>query len=252
MNDTIIARLESNSEKVRAQAAYLLANNNDEQAVHVLIKALNDISPKVRRQVAYALSTICPSSAVDSLIRATHDTDTETCRRIALTLGKIGRPEAITSLIDLFFRDDTELHYAAQKALIRIGKPSIPALMNLYKNPSAQIRALAVQALGRIGDIQAIDVFIQALSDTDKWIRWMTASIVCSIPDKRFIEPLTVRLDDTFMRWNAARALGYVGDESTMHILAAIVNDPNQDNSLRSKAEYAIKHIQRRIREGKY
>lgn len=246
MNDIVITRLESHSEKVRARAAYRLVNSKDEQSIQALIKALFDSSPRVRRQAAYALSTICPLSALSSLIKATQDSDTETCRRVALTLGKIGHPDAITPLINIFFRNDTELQYAAQKALIRIGEPAVPALMVLYENSDAHIRALAVQSLGRIGDIRAIDIFIRALSDSDKWIRWMTASIVRSIPDKRFIEPLTARLEDEFMRWNAARALGYVGDEKIIEVLTAIANDPNRDDPLRSKADYAVRQIRER------
>jgi HEAT repeat protein len=248
MNDILIARLESQSEKVRAQAVYRLANSKAEQSTQALVKALFDSSPRVRRQAAYALSRICPLTALSSLIRATQDSDVETCRRVALTLGKIGHPEAITPLINLLSRDNTELQYAAQKALIKIGKPTVPALIALYENPDAHIRALAVQSLGRIGDTQAIDIFVRALSDSDKWIRWMTASIVRSIPDKRFIEPLTARLDDEFMRWNAAHALGYVGDDKTIEVLKAIANDPNRDDSLRSTAGYAIRHIRERQR----
>jgi HEAT repeat protein len=164
-------------------------------------------------------------------------------------LGKISHPEAIMPLINMLFRDNTEVQHAAQKALIRIGRPAVPALMALYEHPASHIRALSVQALGRIGDIAAIDIFIHALSDPDKWIRWMTASIICSIPDKRFIEPLTARLDDEFMRWNAARALGYVGNDKTIEVLTQIANDPNRDNSMRSKAEYAVRNIRERQEE---
>ncbi len=246
MIDSIIARLASPSEKIRAHAAYRLAKSHDECAVQALLRALRDPSPRVRRQAAYSLSTICPSSAVEPLIDALRDSDPETCRRVALTLGKIGSTDAVDPLINLFFRDNAELHFAAQKALIRIGQPAVTALTTLYDSSDIHLRALAVQTLGRIGDLQAIGIFIRALRDPDKWIRWMTASIARSIPDEQWIDALSALLDDEFMRWNAARALGYVGNEGTVDILAEIVCNASRDKPLRMIAKEAIHQIRQR------
>lgn len=246
----IASRLQHPNEKVRARAAFRLATIGNDQALPLLLTALRDPSVRVRRQAAYALSVLCPVNAISALIDALHDPDTEVYRRSALALGKIGAVAAIDPLITAFSHPNDEVRSAAQQALIRIGKPAVEPLITLYDHSDQQVRARVVQTLGRIGDPQAMDVFIRSLNDPDDWIRWMTASIARSLPDERLAQPLIARLDDSFMRWNAAKALGFVGGEKAIAALTKIINAvPSDDEALYHKAREAIELIRQRSTE---
>ncbi|MGH7213437.1 MAG: HEAT repeat domain-containing protein [Tepidisphaeraceae bacterium] len=53
------------------------------------------------------------------------------------------------------------------------------------------VRATAVRALNRSRDAEAVDVYLKALGDQNKFVRLEAAKALANVPDERAVEPLT-------------------------------------------------------------
>jgi HEAT repeat protein len=186
----LIQALEDSDIAVRCAAAEALGAIGDPQAVPPLIKALRGWIENVRRAAAWALVKI-GTPAVPPLIRALGDSDSAVRRAAAEALGKLGDPQAVPPLsvwahagedaarnalqtlghpmLDL---PQAVAQVAAQGAwgvLIRaltctqvrevvvgLGAPAVPALIQALGDYRDDVRRAAAEALGAIGDPQAI------------------------------------------------------------------------------------------------
>jgi HEAT repeat protein len=77
-----------------------------------------------------------------------------------------------------------------------------------------RVRRDAANALGEIGDAQAVPPLIAALQDEDQWVRQNAVVALGKIRDDEAVESLVAALRDRSLpvRENAAWALGQIGD----------------------------------------
>jgi HEAT repeats/HEAT repeat len=94
-------------------------------------------------------------------------------------------------------------------SLVQIGPPAVPLLITAMEDEDWVIRQGASQALGRIGDRQAVGPLINALGDKNQWIRQYAAEALGLIGDKQAIKPLVKVMGDDSpgVRAVAAKAL---------------------------------------------
>lgn len=113
-------------------------------------------------------------------------------------------PSSIPQLPPLQMFMEWGVRQTATDSLARIGLPAMPALIDALRDPSADVRDRAAQALARIGPParQAVPSLIDALND----------------PDWR-------------VRRSAARALGQIGPaaEEAVPALIEVIRDPAYD-----------------------
>src|SRR5262249_37327424 len=141
-------------------------------------------------------------------------------------------------------------------ALGQLGAPSgavIPALLNALDDPSEEIRAAAVEALGRSissrGDV-VVPALLKAMNDPSRIVRFEASrSLVASRPPGMVLPPLIERLRDAepVVRMTAAAALSRMAEtperqpETTrraVEALAAALADP--DRRVRSGAAWGL------------
>jgi len=115
-------------------------------------------------------------------------------------------------------------------ALGRIGdvkavEPLITALKS--KDEDQTVRLLATRALGKITDVRAIDPLIEALSDENEEIRMMAAEALGKLGDAQAVEPLVEALqdEDKYVREYAVGALGEIGDIKAVEPLIDALTD---------------------------
>ena len=176
---TLVRRLVSGDEEQRMDAIIQLSGifsatpgSADFSTVTALaIKLRTDTSPIVRALAARALEICGDTRASESLIAAL-GTERELAVRKAIiyALGRFPSREAALALIPLLKNKDWELRSAAAFALSEIRQPeSVDALRELLqkrnKDEDAFARSLAARALGFIGDHEAIDLLITALTN---------------------------------------------------------------------------------------
>lgn len=116
---------------VRLNAALVLGRLADDNALAVLVKALEDKEAMVRVEAAHALSRYNSPAAFDILLTALRRNDSENSRFIrqyaAVALGKLGDRRAVPNLIAAL-KDESEL-----------------------------VRPAVAEALGRLGETEAIE-----------------------------------------------------------------------------------------------
>jgi hypothetical protein len=93
---------------------------------------------------------------------------------------------------------------AACEALGKIGDPqAIPHLAQALQDEAWEVRAAACEALGAIGDPQAIPPLLQALQDEAWWVRKAACEALGAIGDPQAIPPLRKALEEVGSRGGA-------------------------------------------------
>ncbi len=165
----LVARLNSNSAKERADAASGLAalGSGARKALPALIATVDDGDPQVRERAINALGAIGPfaAQAVPRLIRVLEDRNqTEDIRWCVVnSLGEIGAParEAIPALLGLIEKERRLMKLAAMFALGKIGrgdKRVVLALMKALDNDDNRIQVRATLSLGALAEEHEIVV----------------------------------------------------------------------------------------------
>jgi HEAT repeat protein len=105
---------------------------------------------------------------------------------------------------------------------------------------------MARRELVKIGN-QAVPHLIEALSDKRHWVRWEAAKALGQIGDKAAIEALIKALEDNEfdVRWLAAEALINIGKSSIKPLLEALADHGEKSLLLRQGAHHALHDIDR-------
>ena len=154
--DTAISQLQSSDVEVRRAAARALGEQavRDARAVQAVTKAVADSDKEVRWLSIDDLAKIGPpaASSLPAVIKALDDADAAVRLRAALAIQKIDpkNPNFPRVLI-------AEMRAGNGRVLLDVGAMgkdaawAVPTLMELLSHQSPKVRALAAQALGRIG-----------------------------------------------------------------------------------------------------
>lgn len=154
-----------------------LGELGDPSAVPILLLALNNRDDHwiAREAAAQALGAIGAPEAVPDLIKAAWMVDT---REAAITaLAQIADERAVEVLVTaLDPAEDAGVREQALAGLIHIGRPAVPALTAVVAEgsgeyPNTAQRALAAYALGKIGDPRAHAALEQAAQDPSAEVR---------------------------------------------------------------------------------
>lgn len=172
-----------------------LANLDGEEAVQLLIGALNDSELLVKKSAANALGQIGNISAAEPLIKTLDDYQmrddsikallrlnieqvveklilalqnrsnwkTIRCQAVKI-LVQLGNKKAVEPLIDVL--NDTDIKTEAIEALVKLGdKRAVELLIQALTDENYNVRETAAQALGQFGDVRAIDPLIGVLKE---------------------------------------------------------------------------------------
>jgi len=129
-----------------------------------LVRLMDDPDADLRVQAALALGTQRHHPAViDALLRALDDTDANVRFHAIESIGRLASPLAIDKLAAIAETRDFYLAFPALEALVRINDPVIaPRIAPLVGDP--MLGAAAAEALGHIGDEDAVEPLAAALS----------------------------------------------------------------------------------------
>jgi HEAT repeat protein len=204
--------------------------------VEPLIQALKDERGYAQRAAAAALGRIHDPRAVDALIEALKDEDQDMRQTVARALGRIGDPRAVDPLIEVLSDKNANLRVIAAKALVQIGDPAIEAiakigisaidpLLEALKDTDYYVRKAVAKALARFG-ASAVTILIEVLRNEDENVREAAQEALMSI-GATAIEPLAQALRDAdkCVRKAAAKTLGEIGDPRAVELLVEALQD---------------------------
>ncbi len=216
-------------------------------AVGPLIIALQGKDIQIRIASAGVLGQIGDSSAVDPLINALQDGDTSLRQMAAIALANMKDARAVKPLIAALRNNDEGVRSAAMEALVDIGAPAVePLISALYDDVTyvvledatqLYVRQEAALALGRIGDIRAVQPLIDALADDDLYFR-RDAAFALSLMGKSALDPLISQLNniDSGVVRESAWALGQIKDPHAVEPLISVIQ--HGDTPMRGQAAF--------------
>src|SRR5439155_1426019 len=124
----------------------------------------------------------------------------------------------------------------AVELLVRIGAAAVGPLILALRYSNKDVRRRAAEALGKIGDVRAVEALVAVLMDSDEGVRHRATEALGKIGDVRAVEPLIKALSDSAesVRLAAANALTESKD-------ARVVESPSvRDLILEIKHSYEI------------
>jgi len=188
---TLRGMVGDSSPEVRERVARTLTAANDPLAAEALLAQLpQEQVPEVRAAIASALGTIPSAGVVDPLLRLLEDESYLVARSAALALGDLSpflRQPPNTALahkaareMEQRFRATTGLISAIPlreglaEAMARLAHPQFMQVFFQSTGPeerSVRVRVAALRGLGAIGNIDASNQIVLALSDPEEQVR---------------------------------------------------------------------------------
>lgn len=200
-----------------------------------------------RNRAVEALIKLSPTDVravkdlIDNLSNFARDDHADMRRRIADAIAASELPEGVQVFVDLLSSDrDASVRQSAANGLGRLGA-GLESLIEALDDEAPQVRLIAVQSLGRIGDPRAVEPLARKLNDneTARARRYWYEEVVgdkaadalvrlgVDASFKVFVDAL--RSDEPSVRYRAAAALGELEDASAVVPLIEAITDDDPD-----------------------
>lgn len=222
---------ETESSRVKLYAIRELALLKSPQATGTLIRAIADADPAVRLGAAEALGALGEVSAAEPLAAALMDSSSLVRAAAAKSLGTLKWKAAAPVLCELLADPAEEVAVAAANALGEIGDPiALDYLIKIVTTDkeSPALYEASAGALARMNDLRAVPGLIDLLrSDKDK-LRWSAVDALGNLRAIDAIEPLkglAVNDGNPQIREAALAALSKIGDASALDAMLLALND---------------------------
>lgn len=190
--------LRGGSKQKRIAACANLAYFEDDKVARALTAALDDEDYDVRMSAARALADINRAPPIDVLVDK-------------LDINSGFRSKALSNL----FRD--------------LGQPAVAELMHVASRAHLpeQLRILAISALGRIGDLAAVEALVQLAHDPSLEVRATVFRALAMLSHPSASEVLAEGLRDPAweVRTQAAVCAGRIGAVGVIPMLMRLLND---------------------------
>jgi len=273
--DTLLEELKDENEYTRQHAARKLGKLGNKKAVKHLKDFLDDHDRNVRLKVIEALGEIGGSEASKVLLTYLRGTniDIDIKKAIINALGDTGDYNNIKSLED--FLGEREIKFDVIKALAKTGytkplfdvisegdseladqvsyllgqlctKSDVPNLLKVLSSTGWNVRAGAVEALGRMRQTDCMLHIARLADDPNDNVRSQVARALGKMADERAVPYLIKFLNDRYwdVRRNAAEALGNLESEEAVDGLVAKLKDEN--SGVRNNVAEALGKIKAR------
>ncbi|MDD5679541.1 MAG: HEAT repeat domain-containing protein [Kiritimatiellae bacterium] len=212
---------------------------------------------KRQSQAAAEVQSTREGDNLKNMLADLASTNDATRARAALEAGRVEAEKAVPALIKAMSDASYDVRRNAIYALSWIrAKDAVPELMKLAADTKADkwTRRRATQALGQIGDGEALSVLVELLNDNDPAVKENAIHALGWLRDPRAVKPLVElyeteksRPDDDSATGpfqicgDIMHALGYIGDKSALKImLAAADPDNNHERRIAREAAFAL------------
>ncbi len=209
-------KLAEGDEETRLAAIKKLEKIQNETSIPLLASLINDPSRKVRLKAVLALETIGGANVLQPLLSFLYDSDHDVRMWTSDALGH--HPQAGPLLLNLLGdkQNSSQIRSLAAWGLHMqdFSEEIFSALLTAVQDEAADVRELAIDGLGHIGDARAVMSIISALNDIDSDVRYTSIHSLASFYDMRAVEPLLALLNDVdvIIREYAVMVLEYFED----------------------------------------
>ncbi len=208
-----------------------LASTQELVAVHdsltsALLAALDSRNRPEREQ---AINQQALAGDPDELVTVLQDGNHSLRRNAAMEALTRGGARSVPALLRALRSDDPELAMFAANVLGRTRDPAaVPHLVVLLEHPDPNVAQAAIDALAQLRATMAVGSLVKAL-DRDPWLRYSAVEALGEIGDAQAVGPLVGLLSDENMRLGAIEALGKIGSAEALGALARLLRE-DQDS----------------------
>jgi HEAT repeat protein len=183
--EPLIEALKDLDNYLRMRAVEALGKIGSDKVIEPLIQSLKDSDDFVRMSAVEALGMIGSDKVIEPLIQSLKDLDDFVLRIAVEALGKIGNDKAVEPLIQTFKDKDPYVRWRVLEALGKIGsdKAVEPLIEVLKYLGDDDVRWRVLEALGKIGSDKAVNPLIEALKDKDPYVRRSAVEALGRIAD---------------------------------------------------------------------
>ncbi len=226
------------------EVARTLGRLGDVEAVPALLAAFEGATYVARQAIVEACGLLKDRRSLPAVLRAMKD-DTSNVREAAVkALDQLAAPESIPTLIDALNDTAPAVREGATRALTHLGPLVLQAMQPSLESGDWRVRLNAVQVLGNIGDVRAVELLIRKLHDPAGNVCGAAITELKRLSDARCIGWLLRALEDRepFVRESVADVLTSLGDSFTLPRLVLA------ESRLSPRDRAAILDYMRRVR----
>ncbi|HXX58258.1 MAG TPA: HEAT repeat domain-containing protein [Thermodesulfovibrionales bacterium] len=188
-----IRRLLANMDgEVRRSALEGLRGKPSEEAIPLLLRALEDKSWRVRKTASQILISDCPLQWY------------------------------ISGIFKLLYREeDVGARNSAIEILVKLGKKATPYLIKEFDTPNGDVRKFIIDIVGETKDRDALPLLLRSLKDSDDNVRASAVEHLGQLAGPEVVGELVeiLKAGDVWVAFPAAEALGRIGDRSAIPAL---------------------------------
>lgn len=218
------------------------------QVIPLVLPILQDADGSIRAQGAALLKEVSGNFNAPRMVRAMSkllaDPDPTTRYLAVEILGECNSPVSVRTLLDML-REDKDA-YVRGGAAMSLGNlqahDAVEPLLNILQDTTIYryTRIFAAEALGKIGDKQALPALLKALQDKEDLVKLAAVQVLGRFKDPATLEPLKSMLTypNAEIRAAAASSLGQTVARTALPNLKESLRDP--DPEVRNAAANAI------------
>jgi len=164
---------------VRAEAALALGKIGDAKAAERLFELLNDSDSYVKQNARKALQELATEANKSAYVSALRNSDPAIRSMAAIALASTGDSQGIDVITEQLERGDSKETGDLIRAAVKLHDPKVvPALRKTVDNPSPNIKALAILALGELGDQGSLEKIKKIAADKSQPGNVRTAALL--------------------------------------------------------------------------
>nr|WP_255772422.1 HEAT repeat domain-containing protein [Methanothermobacter sp. K4] len=217
--EPLINALEDQDIDVRISALRALASFRNERSVAAVEGYLNDPLEDIRKNALITLAELDPERGLKQALAALNDRSWVVRKAAARVTRNLGDERCLEVLIDKLNDPDMEVRRQIVLAVVNLGESAVDPLLEKLSDPSWQTRAVLVEALGEIGSERAVPYLKRMVSgrkrDENRYVRGKVAEALGLIGDPDALESLIDALNDPylFVRRKARAAIDLIDVE---------------------------------------
>ena len=242
----LMSFLRSKKPVYRAIAVTALGTIGYGPAGKKILPLLKDEDLVVQQAAIVATGRIAPEGAIRSLARCAGREDLNQRVLATTALGLTRKSAAVTPLMRLLTDSHPKVQASAARALGIIGNARATMdLATMLADPVTRVpvRHAIAEALGRLGDPNAVAILLQATGETERDIRHAAVASLGQLKDVRAVSALALLIRDPALTELAIRALGQIGHVDGLPSLLRITKEPGADPITVKHAFWALGEI---------
>ena len=223
----LAARLAAGDEVTRLNAAEALSDDESYDTTP-LLDALSDDSWRVRRAAIKGVSQRAAPEAINALLNSiVEHHHNASLLNSALQVLASSDVDTVSPLLELLKNPDADLRMQAALALgEKRDERAVHALITALKDEDTNVQYHAIEALGKLKAADAVDALAGIAEGSDFFLGFAAVEALTQIGDARIAPRMAPLLEDELLRDPTINLLGQLGDDSVVAPLTALLNSP--------------------------